>query len=69
MLLQLCKDLSWCHGGPRSELLSVGFVSIVFNYVGKGAHECRRLQRPEVLDSDGAGAIDSSKLTDVGAGG
>lgn len=36
MLLQLCKELSWCHGGPRSELLSVGFVSIVFNYVGKG---------------------------------
>lgn len=34
MLLQLCKELSWCHGGPRSELLSVGFVSIVFNYVG-----------------------------------
>lgn len=68
MLLQLCKELSWCHGGPRSELLSVGFISIVFNYVGRGAHECRCLRRPEVLDSDRAGAIDHSKLTDVGAG-
>lgn len=62
MLAQLCKELSWYHGGPRSELLFVRFISIVFNYVGGEGwgcdHECRCLQRSEVLDPDGAETTD-----------